>query len=163
MARLAFALFVLCLCFSSCSKEQHINEFKVTKINDGITPEMRKEARGAVSMLDVEMAKGQAARSVQQFIWVKPDAWTEQKASAMRMASFATPNNGDVSVSSARGNLLANVNRWRGQVGLEPQSEAEMLGEIKKISSAVGQFHAISIKKRMFASSSNLSKHIQHF
>ena len=51
----------------------------------------------------------------------------------MRLASFDIPDaagNGDVSISKLNGDgggLLANVNRWRGQVGLAPL-EASALG-----------------------------------
>ena len=51
----------------------------------------------------------------------------------MRLASFDVPGvggaKGDVSISAlggGAGGLLANVNRWRGQVGLAPLDEAEL-------------------------------------
>jgi hypothetical protein len=51
----------------------------------------------------------------------------------MQMARFSVPDRGDaraeVSVSvftSETGGALSNVNRWRGQIGLSPISEAEL-------------------------------------
>lgn len=62
--------------------------------------------------------------------WTKPEAWTERPASEMRLASYAfTGPDGDVadvsvfSFPDAAGGLLANINRWRNQVGLEPVAD----------------------------------------
>ena len=59
--------------------------------------------------------------------WTKPAGWSEGPGSQMRLASYAfTAPDGsiaDVSVTSfpdAAGGLLANINRWRSQVGLAP-------------------------------------------
>ena len=59
--------------------------------------------------------------------WTKPDSWTERPGSEMRLASFAftAPAGGEADISvfsfpDVAGGLLANVNRWRGQAGLEP-------------------------------------------
>lgn len=58
-----------------------------------------------------------------------PEGWDERPASSFRLASFLAPGEGgdlDVSVSTAGGSILANINRWRGQVGLPPVDEAEL-------------------------------------
>ncbi len=68
-----------------------------------------------------------------------PDGWTESDPGSMRVASFKIAKDGkqaDVSViplGGAAGGDIANVNRWRGQVGLEPASEADL----KKTAQAV--------------------------
>ncbi len=77
-------------------------------------------------------ASGPAATpEASRLAWTRPAAWTEKPASAMRIGSFAfTAPDGavaDVSISSfpdSAGGLLANINRWRGQVGLAPVDEA---------------------------------------
>jgi hypothetical protein len=56
-------------------------------------------------------------------LWTAPAAWKIQIGRAMRKASFATPGGADVAVTAFPGDVggvLANVNRWRGQAGLEP-------------------------------------------
>ncbi|MGH8018682.1 MAG: hypothetical protein ACREIA_10375 [Opitutaceae bacterium] len=65
--------------------------------------------------------------------WTKPAAWSEKPGSEMRLASFGfTAPDGraaDISVISfpdAAGGLLANINRWRGQVGLEPVADGAL-------------------------------------
>ena len=65
-----------------------------------------------------------------------PPSWEPQPLSQMRQASFlAKGNNGAVadisfvSLGSAAGNVLENVNRWLGQLGQAPITE-QKLGEI---------------------------------
>lgn len=62
----------------------------------------------------------------------------------MRLASFDIPDaagNGDVSISKLSGNgggLLANVNRWRGQVGLAPLEAGALAANSKTVATAGG-------------------------
>jgi hypothetical protein len=65
--------------------------------------------------------------------WDVPKGWQEQAPSSMRLATFqVTGSNGanaDVSViklGGMAGGMLANVNRWRSQLGLQPLDEAEV-------------------------------------
>ena len=68
--------------------------------------------------------------------WETPEMWTEVEGHSMRLASFTVPTTkgeGDLSIttfSGISGGIEANVNRWLGQIGLEPLS----LIEIQKIS-----------------------------
>jgi hypothetical protein len=68
-----------------------------------------------------------------QLTWQMPEGWTEVPAGEMRVASFKIQGqNGkqaDVSViplPGLPGSDEANVNRWRGQVGLPPMSPDEL-------------------------------------
>ncbi|MGD0208880.1 MAG: hypothetical protein ABSC89_14865 [Verrucomicrobiota bacterium] len=68
-----------------------------------------------------------------QLTWQTPEGWTEVPAGEMRVASFKIQGqNGkqaDVSViplPGLPGSDEANVNRWRGQVGLSPASPDEL-------------------------------------
>ena len=62
-----------------------------------------------------------------------PDGWKEKPAGQMRVASFEAAQAGktaDVSViplGGGAGGDAANVNRWRGQVGLEPLDDTALL------------------------------------
>lgn len=63
-------------------------------------------------------------------LWQKPEGWTEKPASAMRLASFSSAEKdgetADISVvtlGGPAGGALANVNRWRGQIGLAAVDE----------------------------------------
>lgn len=64
--------------------------------------------------------------------WKVPQGWQEQTASGMRQGSFAItegPSKADVSVvalSGDAGGVLANVNRWRGQLSLPDITEDDL-------------------------------------
>jgi hypothetical protein len=65
--------------------------------------------------------------------WIVPRDWEEGKAAPMRRATFlvksADGQSAEVAVSAFPGDvggLLANVNRWRGQIGLGPVAPDEV-------------------------------------
>lgn len=61
--------------------------------------------------------------------WEVPAGWKSVPASTMRVASFTVGDGGDFSVVAlgpGAGGTLANLNRWRGQLGLNAVSEAEI-------------------------------------
>jgi hypothetical protein len=67
----------------------------------------------------------------EKLTWTLPKGWAETKGSGMRYATLQPSVKGksEVSVimlSGAFGGELANVNRWRGQIGLEPVDEAAL-------------------------------------
>ncbi len=72
--------------------------------------------------------------------WTAPASWTVKPNGSMRRGSFAIKGAGaeaDLSITAfpgATGGLEANLNRWRGQVGLPPQSPAEVTAAVEKFS-----------------------------
>jgi hypothetical protein len=75
-----------------------------------------------------------------QLTWTTPAGWTELAPGQMRVGSFkitgADGKLADVSIiplGGVAGGNVANVNRWRGQIGLDPVSA----DEINKIAQAV--------------------------
>jgi hypothetical protein len=74
--------------------------------------------------------------------WSAPSKWQKQAGSAMRAATFLIPAGGkplDLSVIAlpwrgAPGELLSNVNRWRGQMQLPPVDEAGLAKDVSEIS-----------------------------
>lgn len=71
------------------------------------------------------------------FVWTTPEGWTQQPQAPMRDLSFAFGPNGEGEcylsrLPGAGGGLVANVNRWRGQMGLDPLTEAEIIALPKK-------------------------------
>lgn len=64
--------------------------------------------------------------------WTAPAHWTVKPASAMRKGSFAIKGAGgeaDLSITAFPGDtggLLANLNRWRGQIALAPLTAAQL-------------------------------------
>ncbi len=64
--------------------------------------------------------------------WSAPATWTAKPNGAMRKGSFSVKGEGaeaDLSITAfpgSTGGLLANLNRWRGQLGLAPLGENEL-------------------------------------
>ena len=73
-----------------------------------------------------------------------PTGWTEKAPSQMRVASFSVSDSGknvDISVvplSGMGGGDFANVNRWRGQIGLAPLDAASLPASRKTLNTKVG-------------------------
>jgi len=64
--------------------------------------------------------------------WTAPEAWVPKSGSSMRKGSYAIKRDGaeaDFAITAFPGDtggLHANINRWRGQVGLPPASPADL-------------------------------------
>ena len=63
-----------------------------------------------------------------------PDGWTQEPGSAMRKASLRTPGGAVMTgfafpLTGSMGDHLENVNRWRGEIGLEPTTADELKSE----------------------------------
>ncbi len=78
-----------------------------------------------------------------QLTWTTPAGWTELAASEMRVASFkiigAGGKQADVSViplAGMAGGDNANVNRWRGQIGLSVATDDELQKSAEKVEAA---------------------------
>jgi len=74
-----------------------------------------------------------AQPSAPRVTWTAPKTWRPaETTSTMRVATFATPSGVEVAVSAFPGDaggLLANTNRWRGQIGLGPLDEPGLVAE----------------------------------
>lgn len=62
--------------------------------------------------------------------WTLPAGWKEEKGTAFRVATLRPPE-GNLEIAITRfegqaGSLLANVNRWRDELGLEPVRESDL-------------------------------------
>ena len=82
-----------------------------------------------------------AAATSKDISWKVPAGWEEQPPSSMRVGSFLVKgDNGqvaDVSViplSGDAGGDLANINRWRDQIQLDPLSESDLPSHSESIS-----------------------------
>jgi hypothetical protein len=80
-----------------------------------------------------------------QFQWKVPDAWQSLPAGQMQVAKFSVPNKdgakAEVSVSvfpSDTGGTLANVNRWRRQLGLAEVDESGLQSCITGLDASPG-------------------------
>jgi hypothetical protein len=78
--------------------------------------------------------------------WDVPSSWQEQPPTQMLVAKFAVSGEAgarvEITVSSFPGDtggLLANVNRWRGQVGLPPVGQEALAKEVSALDVPGGQ------------------------
>jgi len=69
--------------------------------------------------------------------WKAPEGWQEVNAGPMLKAKFVA-GEAEITVSTAGGELSANVNRWRGQFGLAPASDVDIEKDVKTIALADG-------------------------
>ena len=87
-----------------------------------------------------QLPPGTAASDATNPHWAVPKDWQPGKPSSMRRASFivkGTDNQvAEIAVSVFPGDvggLLANVNRWRGQIGLEPTTAEKLADLVQKL------------------------------
>jgi len=85
-------------------------------------------------------ANEEAARKTASSKWAVPPTWKEEVAGAMQVARFTisgdTGSRAEASVAKIGGDgggALANVNRWRGQIGLGPIEAAALEKETSTI------------------------------
>ena len=113
--------------------------------NAGALPEGHPPIDGAPSGQSQPVPGGMAGTAVptasgSDLTWTAPAAWTVKPNGAMRKGSFGLKGAGgeaDLSITAfpgATGGLEANLNRWRGQVGLPPQAPAEVTAAVEKFS-----------------------------
>ena len=120
---------LLAVPLAGCGNDD-VKVYKVAKTDDS-TPAPNPAPAPAPG--DMSAAPGGAQPGAPQLNWTLPDGWTAKPAGEMRLASFSAPGkNGnavDISVvplPGMAGGDLNNVNRWRGQVGLDPISADDL-------------------------------------
>lgn len=77
--------------------------------------------------------------------WTLPKGWKQEVAGGMRYATFEVPVQGRLDASvvvlpGEAGGELANVNRWRGQIGLPPVEESALASARKVVRTKAGAF-----------------------
>jgi hypothetical protein len=126
------------LAIAGCRREQ-VTHYRVEK---GI------ETQGATVSAAPAGMSGDVApppRPEARLAWSLPRGWTEDVSGGMRYATLKPPAAAgklDVSVvvlPGPAGGELANVNRWRGQIGLPPISEADLPAARKVVLSQAGE------------------------
>ena len=78
--------------------------------------------------------------------WTLPKGWTESAGGQMRYATLKPPVAGRVDASvvvlpGPAGGELANVNRWRNQIGLPPVDDAALTGARRVVKTKAGPLH----------------------
>jgi hypothetical protein len=133
MVRLAVYSAVLAMLMGSCEKNSEIKVYRVSKAPLEQSAPQKQDAAMPTNTAAPRMPGGLAPAA--ETAVATPPNWEPQPLSQMRQASFLVKgDNGTVSdvsfvsLGSAAGNVLENVNRWLGQLGQSPITE-EKLGE----------------------------------
>ena len=89
------------------------------------------------------MQASPAATGPAQIKWQTPAGWTELPAGQMRVALFSVKNKENqeaqttiIPLPNLAGKDLENVNRWRGQVGLEPINASILTTQVQTVAIA---------------------------
>ncbi len=70
------------------------------------------------------------------FTYTLPAGWQDAPLRTFQLAAFTAGTGTEavtISVATAGGDLAGNINRWRGQVGLEPVGEQEIAASAKSL------------------------------
>jgi hypothetical protein len=90
-----------------------------------------------VNFLAAEKPAEKTPASPGQPKWTLPEGWKETAGTGISIAAFAVSDGKQTvktTVTSAGGDLLGNLNRWRGQVKLKPWSDDELKKSVKTLS-----------------------------
>ena len=124
---------VLSVVLASCKPVNDRKEIKTVRKMGKLAPavELGLPLRERVTGKSQEEA-GSAATDI-PFAWDVPESWKAVPGSAMRMANFTFGESAEgqcyFTMLRGGGGLLLNLNRWRGQMGLEP-IDVEALAEL---------------------------------
>jgi hypothetical protein len=124
-----------CLLVSGCSRDE-VTHFRVPK-SAPATPSALPAGMQPATATAPPGAEGSVLR------WTLPKGWTETLAGGMRYATLTPPVQGRLEVTvvvlpGPAGGELANVNRWRSQIGLQPIDEAALAGARKPLTTGLG-------------------------
>lgn len=127
---------ILILVFlQSCGQDSNIRTYQLAKTK---VPDTKSQ---------IKVSENQSTG----FSWTKPESWISSSGSSMRLASFDVPYSdgmGDLSViqlGDTGGGVEANVNRWRRQLNLEPQSISVIDKELIETKGGLGEYDMIRI------------------
>ena len=129
--KLLFLIYTIVI-LQSCGKDNHIRIYRLPKSE--IPPKIKSEHSPKAGIN-----------------WEKPNMWMPSSGSSMRLASFEVPysgGSGDLSViqlAGTGGGLKPNINRWRRQLNLEPQSLPEIEKDVIEKKGTLGKYKMIRI------------------
>jgi hypothetical protein len=143
------------LLLAACGEEK-VAMYRVPKEKDPELPMAAADAGtqgapgpgGSMADTSVPTAGGEG------LIWQAPAGWTPKAASAMRKGSYGVPGDGgesDLSITAFPGDVggeLANVNRWRGQVGLPALGPEELDAAVSRMQANGLTFTVVDLSAR---------------
>lgn len=119
MPKYPFSALLFCLAICSCKKEE-IRTYRVAEEPEAAIPSA-PAARSEENAAQTDLVSWRAL----------PD-WQQEEAGQFLAAAYTVPELGRLTVSKLGGDgggLAANVNRWRGQVNMQPLPEGDVRGQ----------------------------------
>ncbi len=151
LSRVAFSCVALAA-LASCENKSEIKVYRVSKApleepGTGTQDSMPTNASSPPMMSGMAPAAAAPTGSV-----ATPSTWEPQPLSQMRQASFLVKgDNGAVadislvSLGSAAGNVLDNVNRWLNQLGQPPVNESKLEQMSQKLTTSLGEVTIVDL------------------
>jgi hypothetical protein len=126
-----------CLVAAGCDRDE-VSYFRVPKAAP--PPSAAPLAAPAGMAGDVPQAQRPASGGLR---WTLPAGWSELQGGQMRFATLKPPVQGKIDGSvvvlpGPAGGELANVNRWRNQIGLPPLDEGALAAARKVVQTKAG-------------------------
>ena len=106
-------------------------------------------------ILNTNVFQNNTNQTNKRLSWNLPESWLKKETSGMRIASFQVPFSngfGDLSIISLIGDgggLESNINRWRKQLDLEPQTINIINHSLISFEGKVGPYTFIEIKNEV--------------
>ena len=136
LSRKTHLIAAACVILAACDREE-VSYFRVHK---AAPPPAQGMTTAAAMAGDVAAPPRPASGGLR---WTLPKGWTEAAGGQMRYATLKPPVAGKIDGSvvvlpGPAGGELANVNRWRNQIGLPPIDEAALASARKVVKTKAG-------------------------
>jgi hypothetical protein len=134
-------LILTALLLAACQREE-VTHFRIAKPTQATPPPASAPAPMAADLTAVPGME--PAKPTNALAWTLPAGWTQAVAGGMRYATIK-PATGEVDVSvvvlpGTAGGELANVNRWRGQLGVAPLDDSSAQSARSLVQTKTGPF-----------------------
>lgn len=130
------------LLLSSCSRDE-VTHFRVAKAPQGGGAVSAAAHQGSAPPPGMAGDVPAPPAPAQGLRWTLPRGWTDERKGGMRFATLKAPVSGRldgsvVVLSGQAGGELMNVNRWRGQIALDPIDGAALAAARQEVRSKAG-------------------------
>ncbi len=144
---------VVCIAvFSALTACEKNSEIKVYRVSKAPLEESAPQQQGAMPTNTTAPRMPAGLPPATETATTTPPNWEPQPLSQMRQASFLVKgNNGAVadisfvSLGSAAGNVLENVNRWLGQLGQPPVTEQKLGETAQRLHTSLGDVTIVDL------------------
>ena len=128
------------LLLAACGGEK-VSVYRVPKEKDSVLPAAAPADAGAGpgQSTGAAMTGAVATAAGADLVWQAPASWVSKPAGSMRKATYGVPGAdgaSELSITAFPGDVggeLANINRWRGQVGLPRLGEGELEASVSRV------------------------------